>query len=445
MTPETNTETPGLTQRDARHIVRKIGESGLPPSKGISHYNVGNSSLLRTLQDEYFEDFLKDGGGSFKLVVGDYGAGKSHFLMCVRDLAWRFGFVVSRTELSPKECPYDNQLAVYQSVARNIIWHTDDVTIEDDTGLDVFLENYFNQTCLKLEVPVPFDGGEIDPRLQGWLDSILQTRVESRSFQHAVYAFLSALARGDKAQRALLGSYLVGEPIPAKQTQAFNVNEKMDKANAFRMLRSLCQMLHELGHSGTVLLFDEGDRMVSIGSSKQEKIACDNLREVIDRCADGKLPGTLFVYAVPPRFVSDIAPKYPALSQRVGKRSDVFSRKNPFSTIISLEDLDLPGVELLRQIGARLLAIYEIAYEPRFTASLQSENISTLAEQCAALLSDHHRREFVKAWVNFLNEQRVEGERPYSEDSVVSEIRRVHEEIEGNSSASSEPARSKEY
>src|SRR4051812_39160131 len=97
---------PALTPREAKHIIRKIGESGLPPPKGIAHYNVGNASLLRTIEEEYFEDFLQDGGATFKLVVGDYGAGKSHFLLCLRDLAWQHGFVVSRTELSPKECPY---------------------------------------------------------------------------------------------------------------------------------------------------------------------------------------------------------------------------------------------------------------------------------------------------------------------------------------------------
>jgi hypothetical protein len=153
----------GLTAREAKHIIHKIGESGLPPNKGIRYYNVGNESLLKALDAEYFQDYLKDGGASFKLVVGDYGAGKSHFLLCIRDLAWEHGFVVSRTELSPKECPYDNQLAVYQSVARNIIWHSEDVTVEDDKGLHTFLENHFYAVCKSLEVETPFDGREIDP------------------------------------------------------------------------------------------------------------------------------------------------------------------------------------------------------------------------------------------------------------------------------------------
>jgi hypothetical protein len=432
-----------LSSREARHIVHKLGEAGLPPNKGIDHYNVGNESLLRTLEDEYFKDYLKDGGASFKLVVGDYGAGKSHFLLCVRDRAWRHGFVVSRIDLSPKECPYDNQLLVYQSVARNVIWHNEDVTVDDDKGLPTFLENYFSEICRKLEVELPFDGQQIHPKLQIWLDSVLRSRIESPSFKHAVHAYFQALARDDRALVTTLGSYLVGETVPSKQVQMCNVNEKMDKSNAFRMLRSLCQTFHELGLAGTVLLFDEGDRMVSIGSSKQEKLACDNLREVIDRCAGDELPGTLFVYAVPPRFVTDIAPKYPALSQRIGRQVEIFSRKNPFSTIIGLEELDLPGVELLTEIGKRILAVFETAYQPNFSLVLQHKNISLLANQCAQLLSDHHRRLFVKTLVNFLNLQRVDGEREYGEEQVKSEIQRVNRELEGTDSPQSGSGRAR--
>src|SRR3989440_5991126 len=120
-----------LTQGEAQHIVRKLGESGIPPTRGLEAYTVGMDSLLGTLENEYLRGYLPDGGSSFKLVVGEYGSGKSHFLYCLRDKAWENGYVVSRTELSPKECPYDNQLKVYQSVVANLIFHNPDQSIAD--------------------------------------------------------------------------------------------------------------------------------------------------------------------------------------------------------------------------------------------------------------------------------------------------------------------------
>src|SRR5205814_6931879 len=92
-----------LTQQEAQHIIRKLGESGIPPTRGLEAYTVGMDSILGTLESEYLKGYLRDGGSSFKLVVGEYGSGKSHFLYRLRDLAWESGYVVSRTELSPKE------------------------------------------------------------------------------------------------------------------------------------------------------------------------------------------------------------------------------------------------------------------------------------------------------------------------------------------------------
>ena len=39
-----------LTQQEAQHIVRKLGESGIPPTRGLEAYTVGMDSLLGTLE-----------------------------------------------------------------------------------------------------------------------------------------------------------------------------------------------------------------------------------------------------------------------------------------------------------------------------------------------------------------------------------------------------------
>jgi hypothetical protein len=417
-----------LTQQQAQHIVRKLGESGIPPTRGLEAYTVGLDSLLETLENEYLRGYLKDGGSSFKLVVGEYGSGKSHFLYRLRDIAWGNGYVVSRSELSPKECPYDNQLKVYQAVVSNLIFHSPDPEVEDAQGIEAFLESHFFHTLAKLGVEQPVTSIGIDLRAKLWLDTILRFKVESPSYRHAVYFYLQAVAEEDEAKKRLIGAWLRGEAISLRDVREFSITERMDRSVAFKMLRSLSQLIHELGYAGLVLLFDEGDRMVSISSSRTEKVACDNLREVIDRCAGESLPSTLFVYAVPPYFVSNIAPQYEALSQRISSKVK-FSRKNPFSVQVSLDQLDYPGEELLRLIGERLLNVFEIAYEVKFGRELQAQNIAQLAEACASLLSTSHRRHFVKSLMDIFTEQRVEGERLYEADNVQGVVRQVTEQL----------------
>ena len=149
-----------LTQQEAQHIVRKLGESGIPPTRGLEAYSVGIDSLLATLENEYLRGYLRDGGSSFKHVVGEYGSGKSHFLYRLRDTAWDNGYVVSRTELSPKECPYDNQLKVYQAVVSNLIFHDADSNIADTQGIEAFLENHFFNALKTLGVESPMTFGK---------------------------------------------------------------------------------------------------------------------------------------------------------------------------------------------------------------------------------------------------------------------------------------------
>ena len=417
-----------LTQSEAQHIVRKLGESGIPPTRGLEAYSVGIDSLLETLENEYLRGYLPDGGSSFKLVVGEYGSGKSHFLYRLRDKAWDNGYVVSRTELSPKECPYDNQLKVYQAVVSNLIFHDADPNVEDTRGIEAFLENHFFNTLKTLGIDSPMTSLGLDLRAKLWLDTILRFKVESPSYRHAVYFYLQAVAEENEAHKRVISAWLRGETITLRDVRQFSITERMDRSVAFKMLRSLAQLIHELGYAGLVLLFDEGDRMVSIGSSRTEKVACDNLREVIDRCAGESLPATLFVYAVPPYFVTNIAPQYEALSQRISSKVK-FSRKNPFSVQISLDQLDYPGEELLRMIGEKLLRIFELAYDVKLDHELQARNIEQLAEACASLLSTSHRRHFVKSLIDILTEQRVEGERHYETDGVQAVVRDVTEQL----------------
>jgi len=417
-----------LTQQEAQHIIRKLGESGIPPTRGLEAYTVGMDSILGTLESEYLKGYLRDGGSSFKLVVGEYGSGKSHFLYRLRDIAWENGYVVSRTELSPKECPYDNQLKVYQAVINNLIYHDPDPNIADTQGIEAFLENHFFHTMRMLGIEQMMTSIGLDVRVKMWLETILRFKVESPSYRHAVYFYLQSAAEENEAKKRVIGAWLRGESVALRDLREFSISERIDRSVAFKMLRSLAQLIHELGYAGLALLFDEGDRMVSIGSSRTEKVACDNLREVIDRCAGESLPATLFAYAVPPYFVTNIAPQYEALSQRISSKVK-FSRKNPYSVQISLDQLDYPGEELLRKIGEKLLGVFELAWGLKLDHELQAQNIAQLADTCAALLSTSHRRHFVKSLIDMLAEQRSEGERLYEQDNVQNVVRAVTEQL----------------
>jgi hypothetical protein len=180
-------------------------------------------------------------------------------------------------------------------------------------------------------------------------------------------------------------------------------------------------MVVALGQPGTVLLFDEVDRNLSVSAKRSHAIG-DNLRQVIDLCGRHQLPSTLFMYAVPPEFMRNVVPDYPALYQRL-KAPLALSVRSPQAVLIDLERLDLEPVELLGQLGERIVDVFEEARGIALDREVQARSAKQLAAAAvAAFFEVNHRRLFVKAWVDFLHQQLVDGERELDAEAATKMI-----------------------
>ena len=169
-----------------------------------------------------------------------------------------------------------------------------------------------------------------------------------------------------------------------RDLRSIGVTEKINKNNAFKMLRSLCQVVRALGYTGLALLFDEGDRMLSVGG-KSEKVATDNLREVIDRCRED-LPGAMFMYAVPPAFITRHCAQVSRRSSSASRRPTTSRAPTPSARRSTWTSSTSPTSELLTQIGYRLLPIFEIAYGIKLDPEIQAANIARARRGGAQLL-----------------------------------------------------------
>lgn len=415
----------------ARHIIETLGSFGTPPARGVQYFNVGNQSLLDALDEFYLSSYLQDGGAVYKMVIGDYGSGKSHFLYCLRDVAWERNFAVAKVDLSPVETPYNDQKKVYEAVAQNIIWHESDASFTDETGLTRFLRGTLERIAGDLTLETLQN-----PLYRGLVDTVEATSVDSPAYQTAVLAYFDSLIRNNDERLDSLSRWLMGEttsPADTKILREVGVTGKINKPNAFRMLRSLCQVIRALSYSGLVLLFDEVDRMASVGG-KAEKLATDTLREVIDRTRED-MPGAMFVYAVPPQFIADVVPKYPALQQRV-RAPGRFSRVNHFSPLINLEHLDLSEDDLMQAIGEKLIPIYEAAFDTQFDHKVQRANADILANVSRDVFLDiSHRRLFVKSFVMELSRQQYGEEHIITEEEAQAILRNQIDELNSGETA----------
>jgi hypothetical protein len=253
--------------------------------------------------------------------------------------------------------------------------------------------------------------------IRQWLrEECERARVDSHSVRRAGVVFMEAVLDGDREREEVLGAWLRGEPVQPSEVQRHGVRETLESGTAFRFLRSLIQLLRALDVPGLVLLFDELDRVMSLTVRRRRAIG-DNLRQMIDHCGQATLPALLWVYAVPPEFMTTVVPEYAALEQRL-RGAARFSSESPLSPIIDLDHLPLGPTELLQKIGQKLLDLYQEAYAP-LDAKLQGKNLYRLAEELGeSQLESGTRRTFVKAAVQLLVEQGRGKERALGDAEV---------------------------
>lgn len=393
--------TKGPSRELARSIVQRMGETGQPPERGSLHVNVGTDETLDLLRSEYLEPIRETGrNSSFKLVQAPFGGGKTHFLHTLREIGWQERFATSLVGISPQECPFDDSVSIYRAVARNLELPPEEEEEEPEPGVDVVLRTLVLQRAEQY--------GE--KTVREWLRrEFARARVDSRAMRRAAELYMLAVLDLDDDREDITAAFLLGEDVHKNDLYPLRIREQLEGKTAFAFLRSLVQVLRALEIPGLILLFDELDRVMSL-TVKRRKAIGDNLRQMIDHCGQATLPALLWVYAVPPEFMTTIVPEYPALEQRLRGATE-FSRRSPLEPVIDLDHLPLEPEELFRRIGARLMELFELAHDFSFDAEIQEHNIGLLARVMAEeALESGSRRTFVKRAIHVLHEQ-AQGER----------------------------------
>ena len=368
MTQSDTAENPG--RRWCRRIIEVVGSHGIPPEWGFQAFTVGLDPWLDVLDNDYLRTFIgEDGGAAFKLVVGAYGGGKTHFLYTVRERGWRAGYAVAYVPLSKDETPFHKMELVYASVARSLTGpHSEEQVFEGyERGIGAVLEEWTRDLLGRV--------GDDPEALRSILDGVL-SQVENVNFSRAVRVAVEALSRGDAQTFERMKGWLTVQGFDRAAFRGDGILRAVDRSNAFSMLRSLVQFLKAAGYTGLVVLFDEAEVVPSMSSREKQHLLA-NLRELIDSCGHNEFRNTMFFYAVPDySFFEGRLNVYEALKQRL---TTVFEFDNPTGVAIELERTLGDPQEVLEEIGARLFDVYRTAYGWEGDWKEVADRIRTLA------------------------------------------------------------------
>ena len=85
-----------LKEKEA--IIQSL-KAGVTPKIGIQHIQVGRNNEIKALYKDI--ERITDGGATFRLIIGDYGSGKTFFLSVIRSIALKKKLVTVNADLSP--------------------------------------------------------------------------------------------------------------------------------------------------------------------------------------------------------------------------------------------------------------------------------------------------------------------------------------------------------
>lgn len=359
----------------ARRIIETLGSHGTPPEYGFQFFTEGIEDYLQAIDEEYISSFIPEGGSAFKMVVGVYGGGKTHFLYSIREKAWRHNHVVSYIQLSPQSSPFHKLEAVYKEVIKNLLppMTPEELTEGYNKGVKTILEKWYNQKKARLS---SLNEEEFNSEITRYLNNLGQ--YESTSFRKAVKSAFLAIKDDNQEDYDKILQWLEGESIPKSEVKRFGIYDKIDKSTAFKMIGSLVQWIADIGYDGVVILLDEAEQMTSL-SSKQKGTHLQNLREIIDECGHSAFGKTMWFYAVPDEsFLEGRTQIYEALRQRL---DTVFNdKKNPHGIKIRLDDEQGDTIQTMINIGRKLSRIYERAYGFEFEKESLDETLKNVAD-----------------------------------------------------------------
>ena len=360
----------------ARRIIETVGANGIPPEYGFQFFTAGLEPYLSVIDDEYLSSFIREGGSAFKIVIGAYGGGKTHFLYTIRDLAWRHNFVVSYVSLSPEESPFHRLDLVYRAIVGGLMppLTPDELLSGYEQGIVSFLRSWYSQKFQELSAD-GFSAEELEEELLGGLENM--EGIENLSFSRAVKAAFHALAEREEEDFIDICMWLSGEGYDRRLHGAHGIYQPIDRTTALTTIRSLVQWIRRIGYSGLVILLDEAERVPSL-SSRQREQHLSNLREVIDACGHTNFQGAMIFYAAPDEnFLEGRTQVYEALRQRV---ATVFESLNPSGVRVDLNQISDDPLEFLNDVGGKLASVYQVAYSHEFAPEPLEETVKLAAE-----------------------------------------------------------------
>lgn len=410
-----------MNQTDAMELWATLGAEGKAPteityaSQVLPNYTVGFGPWIDRIAKRYLHGLCRR-SAHFKLALAPYGGGKTHFLVALGLQALQENFAVAYVPCGDGVSP-DSPLSIYHELVRNLR-----LPGNNNTGIHPFLATTVQA---KREQITRHGAPDVDEAFQMSVTAISRTSYPENAFGRVIAAALRSIDdggsddSGDAAIRWLQGDINTLTREEMQDLRVARVYARDRNRFGWELMLSLVKFLSHAGVHGLVLLLDEVESLLQGRRIAAEQRILAAMRVLLDR-PDGVSGGVplLGVFSATENVLEGIR-QYPALDQRLAVRGATFGEGNDFAPQLALDRV-LDQLQMLTEIGERLLEVGRVATGYVFNQDLQLRNARGLAQVAFERdLDVDARRLFVKTWVGLLDVQATQGdEKEFSRDEL---------------------------
>ena len=272
-----------IRPKDRDAVVQSL-RAGVVPRTGQHLIQVGRTREIATLIGDI--DRVADGGSTFRLIVGEYGGGKTFFLNLVRAVALEKKLVVASADLNPDrrlQASGGQARSLYAELMRNISTRTK----PEGGALGGIVEKFI--ATAKAEATAA--GVPTENIIRKKLEYLTEM-VNGFDFADVIAAYCRGFEEGNEQLKANAIRWLRGEFATKTDARAaLGVRTIVDDAAVYDQLKLMARFVRLAGFAGLLVNLDELVNLYKLANSQARNSNYEQILRILNDSLQGNAVG----------------------------------------------------------------------------------------------------------------------------------------------------------
>ena len=283
-------KTKKVPKRIEQAILNSL-KGGVVPRIGLPYIAVGRKNEIEALLHDV--DIIREGGASFRFIVGRYGSGKSFLIQTIRNYVMDQGFLVADADLSPERRLQGTRgqgLATY----RELIGNLSTKTKPEGGALTLVLDRWISGLQTEALPETGLEPG--DPKLTKAVDgkiyqvtSAVSELVHGFEFARLLSLYYHSYVEGDDETKAKVVRWFRGEyALKREAKEELGVSILITDDDWYEYLKLFAVFFRLAGYAGLMIMIDELVNLYKIPNSITRQYNYEKLLTMYNDTLQGK-------------------------------------------------------------------------------------------------------------------------------------------------------------